>query len=300
LAANLFRLNGVSAKEVANRTWAGIRADDVLGRSAQLAYYFFLALFPFLIFVIASLSIVGDADRGRELLFELLARFLPPQAFQLITHTFSEILQSNGPLKMSFGILASLWSASMGMSAIMDTLNAAYNVKETRSLTRQYAVAIGLTFGIAVWLVISIIAVIVGSALAGEPSGGNIVAVAWRIGLWAVVLAGFLSALAFIYHFAPDLPNRRWHWITPGAIAALLLLILVSIGLRTYLHFAGSYSVTYGSLGAVIVLLLWFYVGGVAVLSGGVLNGVLEVSSARVRNPKERIRNKCDRPQTPN
>jgi len=292
LAANLFSLNGVSAKEVANRTWVGVRADDVLGRSAQLAYYFFLALFPFLIFVIASLSIVGDADRGRELLFELFARFLPPQAFQLITHTFSEILQSNGPLKMSFGILASLWSASMGMSAIMDTLNAAYNVKETRSLTRQYAVAIGLTFGIALWLVISITAVIVGSALAGAPSGGNIVAIAWRIGLWAVVLSGFLSALALIYHFAPDLPNRRWHWITPGAIAALLLLILVSIGLRTYLRFAGSYSVTYGSLGAVIVLLLWFYLGGVAVLSGGVLNGVLEVSSARARNPKERIRNK--------
>ncbi len=293
LAANLFSLNGVSAKEVAKRTWVGVRADDVLGRSAQLAYYFFLALFPFLIFVIASLSIVGEADRGRELLFELFARFLPPQAFQLITHTFSEILQSSGPLKMSFGILASLWSASMGMSAIMDTLNAAYNVKETRSLIRQYAVAIGLTFGIALWLVISIVAVIMGNALAGEPSGGNVVATAWRIALWLVVLAGVLSALALIYHFAPDLNNRGWHWITPGAIAALLLLMLVSIGLRTYLRFAGSYSVTYGSLGAVIVLLLWFYVGGVAVLSGGVLNGVLEVLSARAGNPKEGIRKKA-------
>jgi membrane protein len=180
----------------------------------------------------------------------------------------------------------------MGMSAIMDTLNAAYNVKETRSLIRQYAVAIGLTFGIAFWLVISIFAVIVGNALVGEPSGGNVVAPSLRIVLWLVVLAGCLSALALIYHFAPDLTNRRWHWITPGAIAALLLLTLVSIGLRTYLRFAGSYSVTYGSLGAVIVLLLWFYVGGVAVLSGGVLNGVLEVLSVRAGNPKERIRNK--------
>jgi membrane protein len=292
VAANSFGLKGVSAKEVAKGTWASVRADDVFGRSAQLAYYFFLALFPFLIFVIASLSIVGEADRGRELLFGFFVRFLPPQAFQLITHTFSEILQSSGPLKMSFGILASLWSASMGMSAIMDTLNAAYNVRETRSLTRQYAVAIGLTFGIALWLVISIVAVIVGNTLAGEPSGGNVVATSWRIVLWPVVLAGCLSALALIYHFAPNLANRRWQWISPGAIAALLLLALASIGLRAYLRFAVSYSVAYGSLGAVIVLLLWFYVGGVAVLSGGVLNGVLEVLSARAGNPKERRRNK--------
>jgi membrane protein len=98
----------------------------VLGRAAQLAYYFFLALFPFLICVIASLSVFGTADRGRSLIFGLLAHFLPAPAFQLISITFSQILQVGGPLRMSFGIVLSLWSASMGMSAIMDTLNAAY------------------------------------------------------------------------------------------------------------------------------------------------------------------------------
>ena len=103
----------LNLKEIATRTWAEMRADDVFGRSAQLAYYFFLALFPFLICVIASLSMFGTADRGRTLLLNLFERFLPMPAFQLISTTFDEIIRSGGPLKMSFGILGSLWSASM-------------------------------------------------------------------------------------------------------------------------------------------------------------------------------------------
>src|SRR5690242_21174303 len=118
VGTNLFTLSGAPLREVAKRTWAEILADDVFGRAAQLAYYFFLALFPFLIFVIATLSVFGAADRGRALLFHFLANALPPAAFGLIDRTFTEIIHSSGPLKMSFGILASLWSASMGMSAV--------------------------------------------------------------------------------------------------------------------------------------------------------------------------------------
>ena len=110
VGTNLFTLSGVPLKEVARRTWSEIRADGVFGRAAQLPYYFFLALFPFLIFVIAGLSVFGAADRGRALLFHFLANALPSTAFGLIERTFSEIIQSSGPLKMSFGILASLWS----------------------------------------------------------------------------------------------------------------------------------------------------------------------------------------------
>src|SRR5581483_2107314 len=109
----------MTLKETVSRTWQGIRADDVFGRAAQLAYYFFLALFPFLIFVIATLSVFGTADRGRAVLFAVFARFLPPAAFQLISQTFTDIIKASGPLKMSFGIVFSIWSASMGMSAVM-------------------------------------------------------------------------------------------------------------------------------------------------------------------------------------
>jgi membrane protein len=290
VANSLLSLRGLQLKEVAKRTCAEILNDDVFGRAAQLAYYFFLALFPFLIFVIASLSVLGAADRGRELLFRFSAQALPPPAFNLVAKTFDEIIGSSGPLKMSFGIVASLWSASMGMSAIMDTLNAAFKVKETRSLFRQYAVAIGLTVGIALLLIVSVVIVVFGDAIINVLSLGNVIAITWRIAQWPLVLALILLAFAVIYYFAPNLPNRRWHWLTPGAILAVTLWMVVSFGLRIYLHFVSTYSVAYGSLGAVIVLLLWFYLSGVAVLSGAVLNAVLETSAASVGRTQQRDR----------
>lgn len=288
MANSLFSFRGIPLKEVAKRTWAEILNDDVFGRAAQLAYYFFLALFPFLIFVIASLSVFGAADRGRDLLFRFFAGALPPPAFNLVAKTFDEIIRSSGPLKMSFGIVASLWSASMGMIAIMDTLNAAFGVKETRSLFKQYAVAMGLTVGIAVLLVISVVIVVFGDTIINALSPGNIIAIAWKIAQWPLALALILLAFAITYYFAPNVPNRRWHWLTPGAILGVILWMAVSFGLRIYLHFFGTYSVGYGSLGAVIVLLLWFYLSGVAVLSGAVLNAVLEKPTASLGRRQER------------
>jgi membrane protein len=276
VATNLFSLCGVSWKEAAKRVWAEILEDDVFGRAAQLAYYFFLALIPFLIFVIASLSVFGAADRGRALLFRFFADALPPSAFELVDMTFSQIIHSSGPLKMSFGIVASLWSASMGMSAIMDTLNAASEVKETRSLVKHYAVATGLTVGIALLLVISVVIVVFGDTILNALSPGNILATIWKVAQWPLALALILFAFAMTYYFAPNVRDRRWHWVTPGSICGVILWLIVSIGLRVYLHFFGTYSVGYGSLGAVIVLLLWFYLSGIAVLSGAVVNGVLQ------------------------
>lgn len=276
MAANLFSLRSVWLKDVAKRVWAEVLEDDVFGRAAQLAYYFFLALIPFLIFVIASLSVFGAADRGRALLFRFFADALPPSAFELLDMTFSQIIHSSGPLKMSFGIVASLWSASMGMSAIMDTLNAASKVRETRSLVKQYAVATGLTVGIALLLVISVVIVVFGDAILNALSPGNILAAIWKIAQWPLALALILFAFAITYYFAPNVRDRRWHWITPGSICGVILWLVVSVGLRIYLHFLGTYSVGYGSLGAVIVLLLWFYLSGIAVLSGAVVNGVLQ------------------------
>jgi membrane protein len=277
---------GVSPIGIATRTWAAIREDDVFGRAAQLAYYFFLALFPFLICVIASLSVFGRADRGRALLGELLPRIFPAAAYQLIDKTFIEIIQSSGPLKMSFGIIFSLWSASMGVSAVMDTLNAAYKVKETRSLLKQYAIAVGLTFGLTLLVVLSLLIIVLGDEFVAYFAPGNVIAFVWKITQWPLAFAVLLLALAITYYFAPDVKNPKWHWVTPGSIAGIFLLVAVSIGVRIYVRYSGGYSTVYGSLGAVIVLLVCFYLGGVAILSGGSLNGVLETLAAEKKVQK--------------
>jgi membrane protein len=291
MATNLFSLSGHSWKEVAARTWSEIREDDVFGRAAQLAYYFFLALFPFLICLIASLSIFGFADKGRELVFRFFSGALPPSAFELINTTITDIIHQSGPLKISFGIIGALWSASMGMSAVMDTLDAAYEVKETRPLWKQYAVATGLTLGITLLLVVSVIIVLAGDKIVHAISPGTIIEHAWKIAQWPLALALMLLAFAITYYFAPDLRNREWHWFSPGAIAGVALWVLVSVGLRIYLYFSGGYGALYGSLGAVIVLLLWFYLTGIAVLSGAELNGVLEhlTMSKQVQEQRKQV-----------
>ena len=276
MRAGLFSLNGLTLLEAIKRTWAEIRAGDVFGRAAQLAYFFFLALFPFLICVIASLSVFGTADRGRALLFHLFSNFLPGPAFQLISDTFNQILQSGGPLKMSFGIIAALWSASLGMGAVMDTLNVAYQVKETRSLLKQYAMAVGLTTVFTVLVVVLVLFAVSGNEYVGTAYSGDVIHACWLAVQWALVLAGLLFVLAATYYLAPNVKTPQWRWISPGAIAAIVLLAAVFAGFRIYLHYSGGYNSLYGSLGAVIVLLLCFYLSGIAVLSGGVLNAVLE------------------------
>lgn len=242
-----------------------------------------LALFPFLICVIATLSVFGVADRGRAVLFRLFAEVLPPVAYQLIITTFDEILRASGPVKMSAGILASVWSASYGMSAIMDTLNAAYKVRETRSIIKQYFVAIALTIGMGLLIVISTLCSVIGSRIVRALALPHAIWLAWALAKWPVVVALLFLTFAITYYFAPDLKQRSWHWISPGAIAGVLLLMLVTVGVRVYLHFAGSYTTMYGSLSGVIVLMLCFWLGGIAVLSGGVLNAVLERTKTKDR-----------------
>ena len=267
--------------KIALRTWDEIRADDVFGRSAQLAYYFFLALFPFLICVIASLSVFGVADRGRALLLDFLIRFLPLPAFQLVQTTVDEVIRASGPVKMSFGVIASLWSASLGMGAVMDTLNAAYRVTETRSLWKQYAVAIGLTLGLGTMLVASISAGLFVRRIAGVFPVSLPETIAVRLVLWPLVVAALLFGFALTFYFAPNVEKRQWHWITPGAVAGILLLIIISRGLKAYLYYFPTYDATYGSLGAAIGLMMWLWLSAIVILLGAELNSEIEHQTAR-------------------
>lgn len=276
MAAGILEFKSAGPVEILKRTWAEIRADDIFGRAAQLAYYFFLALFPFLICVIATLSIFGSADRGRILLFSFLAHFLPDQASDLIDGTFNQILAKSGPLKMSLGLVAAVWSASLGMGAVMDTLNTAYKVRETRSIARQYLIAISLTIGIGMIVVFSILTVVLGDRVAGALTLPHVISIVWRGVEWPLAIGLLLVGFSITYYFAPDVKIRAWRWISPGAVAGVVLLVLVLVGLRIYVRFYDSYGVMYGSLGGVVVLLLCFYLGSVALLSGGALNGVVE------------------------
>ena len=200
-----------------------------------------------------------------------------------------EISQASGGGKLSFGILATLWAASNGMGAITQALNVAYDVKESRPWWKQRLVAIGLTIGLTVLIITALTLVLYGGRIADSIAGsygfGSVFTLAWKIVQWPIVLAFMLLAFALIYYFAPDLHDQDWKWITPGAAIGVTLWLLVSFGFRLYLHFFDSYSKTYGSLGAVIILMLWLYLTGTAILVGGEINSEIENAMAQTGAP---------------
>lgn len=285
--ASLWKLSGISIAKLAKRVGSEIQKDDVFGRAAQLSYYFLLALFPLLIFLTSIFGILIGSESGlRASLFNYLAQVMPPSAFQLIESTMLEISKASSGGKLSFGLLAALWAASNGMGAITEALNVAYGVKETRPWWKHRLMAIGLTIALSVLIITALLLVLYGGRivdmLAHTYALGSFFVLTWKIAQWPIVLAFMLLAFALIYYFAPDLREQKWMWITPGAVLGVFLWLLVSFGFRLYLNFFDSYSGTYGSLGAVIILMLWLYLTGVAVLVGGELNSELESLAAEV------------------
>jgi len=287
---SLWALRNITWAELAKRVWKEINEDRMFGRAAELSYYFLLALFPLLIFLTSVIGIVlGSGTGTRHALFDYLARIMPPSAFQLIDSTMYEVAQSSSGGKLSFGILAALWAASNGMGAITESLNIAYDVEEGRPWWKTRLVAISLTIALSVLIISALVLVVfggrIGEGVAGAYGFGPAFAVAWKIVQWPVVLAFLILAFALIYYFAPDLREQGWQWLTPGAAIGVALWLLVSLAFRVYLHYFDSYSATYGSLGAVIILMLWLYFTGCAVLIGGEINSEIENAAAEQGAP---------------
>jgi membrane protein len=211
-----------------------------------------------------------------------------------------EISTASSGGKIAFGILAALWAASNGMGAITQALNIAYDVKESRPWWKQRLTAINLTLALSVLIITALMLVLYGGRISdylAETFGlGDTFIIAWKILQWPIVLAFVLLAFALIYYFAPDVKEQKWIWVTPGAVLGVVLWLAVSFGFRGYLHFFNSYSTTYGTLGAVIILMLWLYLTGAAILVGGEMNSEIEHAAAESGVPEA----KAEGEKTPN
>jgi membrane protein len=280
----------VSLKRFSARLWTRISDHDIFGRAAQLSYYFLLALFPLLLFLMSLLGYFAQAGSDlRNTLLTYLATVMPYSAVTLVRTTLDEISQSAGGGKLSFGLLAALWAASNGMGAMSDTLNVAYGVKERRPWWKVRLVSIALTIMLSILIVVALAIVLyggrIGDAVATHFGFSNLFTIIWRLLQFPIALVFILLTFDLIYYFAPDNRLRGRNWWNIGAITAVALWVLVSFGFRLYLHFFNSYSVTYGSLGALIILMLWFYFTGLAILIGGEINSELEQSSQPLGMP---------------
>jgi membrane protein len=289
----MWSLGGLSWKKLAKRVYISIFRADVFGRAAQLSYYFLLALIPLLLFLTSLLGLLMGVGKGlRDNLFAYLAEVMPPSAFELIEEAMKEISSASSGGKLSFGLLAALWAASNGMGAITASLNAAYDVKETRPWWHTRILAILLTLALAVLIISALVLVLYGgkiaSAVAGIKGFSELFKIGWMALQWPIILAFILIAFELIYYFSPNLKEQSWVWITPGSVIGAALWLLVSFAFRQYLAYFDTYSTTYGSLGAVIILMLWLYLTGAAVLIGGVVNCEIENAAAIAGDPSAR------------
>jgi membrane protein len=287
----------LTLKELAKKTWRETIEDKVFSRAAELAYYFLLALFPMLIFLT---SLVGFLPGLQEEIFTALARVVPGEAMRLVSQTIFDVTSNRSRGLLSFGILGALWAASGGVTAIMGTLNDAYDAREERPFWKVRLIAIGLTILLALLIVGGTALIMFGdrfaSWLAAHLGLGNVFMVTWAVVDYLLGLTLIFLGLELIYYFAPNV-EQDWKLITPGAIFSVVSLIIASLLFSLYLRFAPSYSVTYGSLGAVIVLMLWLYLMGAVILIGGEINAEIMritdnpvVKKEESEQPRERFK----------
>ncbi len=288
---SLWNLEGIPPGVVAKRTWKALLADNLLGRAAELAFYFLFALFPTLF---SASSILGLAARSASTIYmkllEYLALVVPTSALGMVLTTYNETTAGASSGKLTFGLIAAIWSASVGVSAIQDALNTVYKVRDPRSYFRARLSAIGVTILLSVLATLTLTAMLGGDFFAtlirAQVPSALIafgLATVCRLIAWGTATALLALCFAVIYYWAPGVNKRCWRWLTPGGAVGILAWLAVSLGFRVYLHFFNFYSVTYGSLGAVIILLMWFYITGFMLLLGAEINSEIEAAAAERR-----------------
>ena len=288
---SLWNLRGIPVRVVAQRAWKSIRQDHIFGHAAELGFYFLFALFPTLFSASSILGLIAlSATRIYDQLLHYMALVIPQQAFGMVLHTFNETATHASSGKLTFGLIAAIWSASVGISALQETLNAVYKVQESRSYIKARIQAIGLTMMLIVIISCCLASMFAGDFIAAiarhrihDPFLQMAIIVIARVAGWIVATALLALVFAVIYYWAPDLKTRCWHWLTPGGAIGIVCWLLASLGLRIYLHYFNNYSVTYGSLGAVIILLTWFYMTGLMLLAGAEINSEIEAAAAEKR-----------------
>lgn len=276
---NPWKLGGLTLMELGRRLWHQSQRDELLGRAAQLSYYVLLALFPALIVLTAAMGFLS-VQRYMPELMNYLRTVLPADALSMVERFLDQVAAGSGADIVSFGGLGALWASSSGVTAIMEALNVVYNVKEdSRPFWRVRLIAIFLTIGLAVFIILSMTLILYGgplgewiAALVGLGTAFNW---AWSVLQWPVAVSLMLVAVAIIYYVCPDI-ELNWQWLSPGSVFAVAMWLLVSLGFKYYVDNFGHYNKVYGSLAGSIVMMLWLYWSGVVLLIGGEINAEIQ------------------------
>ena len=275
------QLGGLTVGELSRRVWREFQKDEVSERAAALSYYFLFALFPALLFLTALLSYL-PLEGLQERLLAYAAEVLPPAAALTLERTLDEIVNARRGGLVSLGVLATLWASSAGMVSVMTTMNVVYGVEERRPWWRRRLLAIGLTLGFSVFIVAAMVLMVfgpkIGRLVADRLWLGEVFTATWNVLSIPLVVAFALIGIQLVYYLAPA-RRRPWRWLTPGAGLALVAWLAMSYGLRVWVSQFGNYSATYGSIGGVILLMLWLYLTSIVVLVGAEVDAEIEAAA---------------------
>lgn len=261
-------------RRVIRLTYAGVRSKHTSQLAAGLSYYFILSLFPLLIAFAAGLALVPLPHLFDQIL-TLMGRFIPSDSMGLVRGVLRDVISPHGGSILSVGIVLTIWAASGGVAALVEAVNVAYNLADTRSFVRKRLLAIGLMFAVGALAVVALALMVVGPGFGrwvAEKAGLGAVFVAlWPYSRWGLSIACAVLSIELIYMWAPS-ARRPFRTTLPGAVIALITWLLLSSGLGLYLRNFGKLNKTYGTLAAAVALMLWLYWTAFAILVGAQFN----------------------------
>ncbi|QGG95080.1 YihY/virulence factor BrkB family protein [Actinomarinicola tropica] len=270
-------------KAVARRVGQQFKEDRVTLTAAGVAFFGFLAVIPGLVALVSVYGLFGDPDTVQDTVRDV-AGTMPEEARDMLVNQLESITSTSGgalTLGLIISLAGALWAASSGMAYLMDALGVVYDEDEERGFVAKRLTAIGLTIGAIVFGIVAIAAITVWPAVVSAIEPPSPLGWLLRLAVWPVLAVALAAALALLYRLGPDREDAEWRWVTPGSMIAVVVWIAASIGFQVYAGNFGSYNETYGSLGAVVIMMLWLWLSAIAVLLGAEINAEMELQTAR-------------------
>lgn len=255
--------------------------DDVPALGAQLTYYLILSFFPFLIFLV---SLLGFIELSGDSVVAELIRLLPSDASKMIKDILAEVLDNGSGTLLSIGMIATIWSASNGINAILKGLNKAYDIEEHRPFWKVRGIALVTTIFLVVVIALVMLLLILGKTLGQYVFEWLDAPISfqwmWSVLTYAIPIAAMIGAFTLLYWIVPS-RKLALREVLPGSIFATFGWMITSLLFQLYMNSFGNYSKTYGSLGGMIILLIWLYISAIMIILGGEINAALAAEKAR-------------------
>ena len=277
----------INLKELLRRLRQDVVWHDCFGKAAELAFFFQLAIFPLLIFLLSLISFIPEAQ---QIILFWLGRLMPAEATEIVEEWVRDVISRRSGGILSFSLVFSLWSASTGVRTLISALNRAYEVEEGRPFWKSQLLALGLTLALCVLVIGGVLIITFGDQLITAMGAffgfAGSVETLWRAFHYIIGLVMLIVGAGLIYYFGPNV-KQDWRSIVPGCLFAVTAFIVVSYLFSLYIRYAPSYSAVYGSLGAFIILMLWLYLMALIIYLGGEINSEVNKLSGKRAAQKE-------------